>query len=388
MKILGLDDVKDLIVGATVLGVGGGGSPDYGFKILMDDLNRGLKLKISSFDELDLDAYVATPYFAGSMPAPDSKMERKSFSIEVMLKAIKILEDVIGRRIKGFVPTEIGGGNTALALHIASLLGLPLLDGDQAGRSVPELIHNLYYVNGVPLTPSVVATVNGDYIIFKEYSSIESYENIVRLISSQISGSVFVVDSPVMVELARKIVVNDSVSMAMEIGRSINEAKLKGLDPAYILAEKLNGFIVFEGFIDRCDLKVERGFLLGYTYIRGIGDFKNRVLKIFVKNENIMAWVDDEPIIMPPDLIILMGEDGYAIVNSNIKVGLKVKVVAAPSPPQWRVKRGIEILGPRHFGFQYDYKPVEDILSKYPCENRKILLNKMFIGEYEPQPRL
>ncbi|MCS7367367.1 MAG: DUF917 domain-containing protein [archaeon YNP-WB-062] len=364
MRLLNYSDVKHLIIGATILGVGGGGDPDRGFKLLCEDLNCGRSLKLCSFDELNLDSYVATPYFAGSMPSPKSKSSRKSFTEDVMLKALKILESVLGSRLEGFVATEIGGGNTAIALHLASILNLPLLDGDQAGRSVPELTHSTYYLNGLSLAPSVIASPHGDYIIFKEYSSINSYEGIVRGIASQVSGSVFVIDSPVKVDVARRVAINGSVSRAIEIGEVVDEAKSKGLDVASKIAEKLNGYVIFEGVIDRYELNEVEGFLIGNVYVKGFGKHTSSTLRIWVKNENIFAWMDEEPIAMPPDLIIMLNEDGYGVVNSKINVGMKVKIVVAPGPREWRTPRGLEIIGPRSFGLNYDYKPVELLVKE------------------------
>lgn len=48
--------------------------------------------------------------------------------------------------------TELGGENTAEALHVALLMDLPLIDADPAGRSVPELQHSTYYVKNVPIS--------------------------------------------------------------------------------------------------------------------------------------------------------------------------------------------------------------------------------------------
>ena len=365
MRILDYSDIKHLIIGATILGVGGGGDPDRGFKILCEDLNCGRILKLCSFDELNLEFYVATLYFASSIPSPRSKSPRKSFTEDVMLKALRIFEDVLGSRLEGFVATEIGGGNTAIALHLSSILNLPLLDGDQAGRSVPELIHSTYYLNGLSLTPSVIASPHGDYIIFKEYSSIDNYEGIVRGIASQVSGSVFVIDSPVKVDIARRVAINGSVSRAIEIGEIVDEAKSKGLDVASKLAEKLDGYMIFEGVIDRYELNEVGGFLIGDVYVKGLGEYSSSILRIWVKNENIFAWINDQPITMPPDLIIMLNEDGYGVVNSRISVGMKVKVVVAPGPREWRNPRGLEIIGPRSFGFNYDYKPVELLVKNF-----------------------
>lgn len=37
-------------------------------------------------------------------------------------------------------------------------------------------------------------------------------------------------------------------------------------------------------------------------------------------------------------------------------------IVGVPAAPPWRSEKGIELMGPRHFGFDFDYVPI-DILQ-------------------------
>ena len=43
VRILKEEDVNNLIIGATILGTGGGGDPKEGLRTLMDDINSGRK---------------------------------------------------------------------------------------------------------------------------------------------------------------------------------------------------------------------------------------------------------------------------------------------------------------------------------------------------------
>ena len=42
-------------------------------------------------------------------------------------------------------------------------------------------------------------------------------------------------------------------------------------------------------------------------------------------------------------------------------VGEEVVIVGVPAAPQWRSEKGIELMGPRHFGFDFDYVPIEEL---------------------------
>jgi DUF917 family protein len=37
-----------------------------------------------------------------------------------------------------------------------------------------------------------------------------------------------------------------------------------------------------------------------------------------------------------------------------------VAVVAAPCDERWRTQAGLELVGPRYFGYDIDYEPIEE----------------------------
>ena len=43
-------------------------------------------------------------------------------------------------------------------------------------------------------------------------------------------------------------------------------------------------------------------------------------------------------------------------------MGKEVTVFGVPAIDRWRTRKGIEILGPRHFGFDQDYVPMEKLI--------------------------
>ena len=43
-------------------------------------------------------------------------------------------------------------------------------------------------------------------------------------------------------------------------------------------------------------------------------------------------------------------------------VGKEVTVFGVPAIDRWRTLKGLEILGPRHFGFNQDYVPMEKLI--------------------------
>ncbi|MGN6380558.1 MAG: S-methyl thiohydantoin desulfurase domain-containing protein [Gaiellales bacterium] len=63
-----------------------------------------------------------------------------------------------------------------------------------------------------------------------------------------------------------------------------------------------------------------------------------------------------------PDIItVLDSETAHAVHTERLRYGQRVSVVAFPCDPIWRTPRGLELAGPRAFGYDLDYIPVEQL---------------------------
>ena len=80
-----------------------------------------------------------------------------------------------------------------------------------------------------------------------------------------------------------------------------------------------------------------------------------------VQNEHLVARVDGKIAASVPDLIIMLdSETGEPITTEEMRYGFRVTVIAAPCDPRWRTPEGLELVGPRYFGYDVDYVPIED----------------------------
>jgi hypothetical protein len=52
------------------------------------------------------------------------------------------------------------------------------------------------------------------------------------------------------------------------------------------------------------------------------------------------------------------------VATEQLRYGQPVVVVAAPAPAVWRSAAGIELVGPRTFGFAVDYVPILNGLAE------------------------
>ncbi len=109
-------------------------------------------------------------------------------------------------------------------------------------------------------------------------------------------------------------------------------------------------------------LRETRGaFNFGKVVLEGIGSDKQHEAYVEYQNENLQCVVDGETLATAPDLICLVDHDTYIPVpNEAVKYGKRVLVVGLPCAPQWRSEAGLELVGPRYFGIDTEYIPVEE----------------------------
>ena len=87
-------------------------------------------------------------------------------------------------------------------------------------------------------------------------------------------------------------------------------------------------------------------------------------MRLELQNENLVALEQGDVMASVPDLIsVLDTETADAIATERVRYGQRVTVVAMPCHPVWRTQRGLEEAGPRAFGYDFDYVPVEDLAS-------------------------
>jgi hypothetical protein len=67
---------------------------------------------------------------------------------------------------------------------------------------------------------------------------------------------------------------------------------------------------------------------------------------------------EGEVVAMVPDLISLVGTDGYALGTQDLRYGVRVSVVSFVAHPHWYTERGVATGGPKEFGYEMEFKPL------------------------------
>ncbi|MCE1255107.1 MAG: DUF917 domain-containing protein, partial [Anaerolineae bacterium] len=274
--------------------------------------------------------------------------------------AYKALEEYFGEELYGVISTELGGGNTAEALYVAALLGKNIIDADPAGRSVPELIHSTFCIFNTPIYPLAVANAFGDVAIFPRVVNDERAETLVRALAVNSKNAIGVVDHPAQAKTMRNVVIKGAISNAAKIGRLYCEAREKDQAASEYIVEHYGGYFLFRGEVSGFRYETEGGFTIGEISINGEDQYAGQSYRIWLKNENIISWRNGVVDVTVPDLICLFDDvQNSPVLNPFVHVGQKVSAIGLTAPAEWRLPRGLELFGPRHFGYDVDYVPIE-----------------------------
>ena len=86
---------------------------------------------------------------------------------------------------------------------------------------------------------------------------------------------------------------------------------------------------------------------------------------MWFKNENHISWLDGKPYVTSPDIMqVIHSETGEPITNPALSVGEEVAIIGVKKREAFSTEQGIAIVGPAHYGFDIEHKPIEDVVVK------------------------
>lgn len=360
-EILNLHDLRDIVVGAALLGSGGGGLIEEGFDLINKlENNNKTQIQMITTDEMD-DGYATFVAILGNLSVDVEDLDYTHQSIrafEVMQKVSKNDK----KNIKYIMSGELGGSNTAVSLYIAAAKNIPLIDADAQGRAVPELNTSLQYLYNVPMKPLVLAGGNKekvDEIIVNLDNPLncEDAEKIARSISVSYGNLIAFSTWPLNAQNIKEYSVPGAMTLCKKIGQIFRISKEMNLDIGKELTTKTDCVELFRGTIVDVQYDSGEGFDSGVTVIKS----ESNEYKIYFKNENILIKKDnDKTLVTVPELICLADLETYEPVT-NAKVDLKtqrnVVCLGMSCPSKWtNTEKGYEVWKPilKEFGYEGD----------------------------------
>jgi DUF917 family protein len=358
MRELSKEELYDILYGCTVLGTGGGGDLAEGLGLVDKALAAGKRFRLAELDEIPGDSLIGVPYICGALTSGKKDPDLPVLEDPLGVLATRTMERYLNRSFDGVMSTELGGGNTAQAFYTAALLDKIIIDADPAGRSVPELQHSTFFLNDIPITPMAVADAYGNSAVLDRVAGDKRAEEWVRALAVASDNSVGVLDHPAQAKVLRGAVIRGAVSYALKIGAALRHARETGGDPARGITASAGGKVIFRGIVTDAEYESKEGFTYGTVAMAGREEYADHTYKIWYKNENIIGWLDGAVHATVPELICLIDERGSPQINPLVKEGALLTAFVLPAPAEWTTERGLACFGPRHFGFDIDYKPL------------------------------
>jgi DUF917 family protein len=359
VRRLDAEALRDLARGAAIFGAGGGGDPYLGQLAALRALEEHGPPVLVSADELADDDLVMMAIMVG---APVPLVEKLAFGDE-LLAAYRAAAECLDRAPVAVMSPEIGGINSILPVALGARLGLPVVDGDAMGRAYPEIHQVTLTLFGVPASPFALADEHGNTLVIRGVTN-EWVERLARAAVTEFGAICPGVGYAVPVDRLREAAVLGSVSRAEAVGRAMRLARERRTGVIDAVLGATGGLRLFTGKVVDLDRQTRRGWSLGQAHIEGAGEHRGTRMTIGFQNENLMAAVDDEVVAMAPDLITVVEQDeGTAITTEHLRYGLRVAVLAIPCDEKWRTPEGVALGGPRHFGYDLDYVPVERLAA-------------------------
>lgn len=338
--------IPELARGAAVLGTGGGGDPYVGSLLARQALQRYGSVEVVSLDEVPADAVVVT---VAMMGAPTVMVEKLP-GLEEVITPVKELSEHYGQPVTHIALAEVGGVNSTIPIAAAAALGLPLIDGDGMGRAFPELQMVLPTLYGVEASPLAYADEKGNVGVLRTVSN-HWVERIARVAAVEMGCSIMISGFHMSGEQAGKALVRDSLSMCLHVGREITRARAEKVDAVDRTIEVLGGKSLFEGKV----VDVERATTTGFARGRATIESEHGRLELQFQNEHLIAEVNGKIVATTPDLIMVLDhENGEPVTTEGLRYGQRIRAIAAPADERWHSPAGIEMVGPRYFGYDVD----------------------------------
>jgi DUF917 family protein len=191
-------------------------------------------------------------------------------------------------------------------------------------------------------------------MILKTAETDQRAERIAREMAVLSGGAVGVARCPAKWLEYKKAVIPNTMSKSKNLGAALRNARDKGKNPIDAITSSINGQVLFEGKVEICDVFDEGGFVVGHILITNDKEYDYELL---IKNEYIVSMFNGKPHLTTPDLICAVdAETGEGLTPwaDDFTKNRSVVVIGAKNAPIWYTEKGLEIFGPRHFGFDFD----------------------------------
>jgi DUF917 family protein len=360
MRKIGVTELDDIALGAALLGSGGGGSP-YSHLLYVKKLIKEYgDVSLISLEEVPDDAFIVP--LAG-MGAPSVGLE-KLVNGEEYKALIKTIQEYTGREIFALLSIEIGGGNCLASLPAATQLGLPVVDADGMGRAFPEWHMVTFTLADILGSPLVLTDEKGNTVVIHAITN-KWGEDLARAVTAVCGGSAFIAAYCMDGKTLKRACVPGSFTRCESLGKAIRGVKEGDATPETNFIASTQSYKIFKGKIVNLPHETRGAFNFGKIELAGLAEYANKTCVVEYQNENLIASVEGVVKAVTPDIIALVDIDTFTpITTETLRYGMRVLIVGLACFEGWRSETGLGLVGPKAFGYQAEYTPVELLNSK------------------------
>jgi len=347
-------DIDRIAIGVGILGTGGGGSSYLQMLAAKEMLRLGHRIRMIRPADLPDDAQIIG---ISGIGAPTVGVEKMGEGGEGE-RVLRAIEAHTGRPVTAILGDEVGGGNGIYPMITAARLDLPVVDCDAMGRAFPEVQMSTFFVGGQASQPAALSDSEGNTVVITRASAPAMLEKIMRAATVAMGCTACMTTAPISGAFIRQHGVVHTTSLAWVLGNAVISARETKTDPIAAILDQAGGGLVMRGKVVDIERRLAGGFVRGRLVIAGLDSDTGREIAIDIQNEYLVATEGDKRLVMVPDLICIVdAETGRPIGTEEQRYGLRVAVLAIPCTPLLRSEAALKVMGPRAFGYDYDYVP-------------------------------
>ena len=251
---------------------------------------------------------------------------------------------------------EIGGSNGLQPFMVAAVLGLPVVDADAMGRAFPEAQMTSFAIGGLQPYPMALADIRDNSVVITESASWKWTERLSRVVCTEMGSTAATCKAPRTGAEVKQWGLLYTVTQALRIGHTVAQARRDLQDPIEAVLESEGGVRLFTGKVSDIERRTTGGFLRGKASLDGLGADRDQEYVLEFQNEFAIGRRGGEVEVMVPEIICVMDTiAGDAIGTETLRYGQRATVVALPAPAILSSEAGLELVGPRAFGYDLDF---------------------------------
>jgi DUF917 family protein len=320
---------------------------DYPLACAIEEIERidrehPIAIELVDVDEMDENLYAVTVGKLGPVSTDAAVCHDARDGIIALRKMQEIMEKQ-GKKIGYLYTLEHDCIQLPYFLKVATMAGLPLLNADSCGRSVPTLGNILTCVYHHPISPLVYASIYGESVVIETPDPCDTatMERIGRSIVVAYNNILIAYCLPPLSKAeCQECLVAGSPASLQETGRALLRARAAGTDPAEEVLKVLEGKLFCRGAVASREWVCRDGFDFGKTVIQGDD---GHTYTLLVQNENLALQDENGTLLLTaPDSIGMIRLDrGEGVTNDELTDGMRLAIIGIKAAEPWyRIPEG------------------------------------------------